>query len=390
MGLRPWAVLRLVALVVLVSAVLPADPVGSQDGVPGKPQQLRIYKITGGLRADWVRPETGGSEITGYDVQIRETGAEEWSDWPHTGINTQARISPLGSSTRYFIRVRAVNANGAGPWATTEPYKYRPGVAAGLPAAPDMPTATVAGGEMTVSWDAVTDDGGAPILAYQVRYSLDRGRNYVIWRPDGISDVITGTSTVIGGVQGDPADFRVVVYARNEVGWSRASPIGCPPEHTSPQRRDPPPNPPPPNPPPPDPPPPDPPPPVTTTTTTTTTTTPVVSVTTTTAPDPPPVQPLPPPQPPTGDSPPQSPPDPPPPPPPPLESLPPRQPVSTEDPPPQVAVDPPPPLEPLPPPQSPADRPPQSTPDQPPQSSESPRRPSSQPPQAPPRDMPAG
>ena len=404
-----WPVLRLLVLVVLFSAVLPADPVGSQGGVPGKPQQLQVETILGGLRFLWYPPHHGGSPITGYEVQYLKTGAQGWTEWPHTGTVTEAGLNSL-ESARYKLRVRAVNGNGSGPWATTR-FSYPPGTTPGRPAAPGMPTVTVGDARLTVSWDAVTDDGGAPIIAYLVRYSLDWGTTWVVWRPDGSSSDIKGTSTVITGLAG-VTDYMVTVAARNRVNWSIDSliarsakpmmqnppavnpppppqpvvsvattattalpppppppPADPPPPPPPPPPVDPPP-PPPPLPPPVDPPPPPPPPPVDPP--------PPPPLPPPQPPTPPPVQPLPPPQPPTGNSPPQSPVEPPPPspPPPPLERLPPKQPVSGADPPPGQPPG--------------AGSPPPPGPSPPPQSPESPRRPSALPPQAPPRDVPTG
>ena len=77
------------------------------------------------LTVNWSAPaQTGGSAITAYDVRYILTSAtdkadEHWTLARVTGGSTlQHAVTGLRDSTSYDIQVRAVNADGDGPWPT--------------------------------------------------------------------------------------------------------------------------------------------------------------------------------------------------------------------------------------------------------------------------------
>ena len=78
------------------------------------------------LTVNWSAPaQTGGSAITAYDVRYILTSAtdkadEHWTLARVTGGSTlQHAVTGLRDSTSYDIQVRAVNADGDGPWSAT-------------------------------------------------------------------------------------------------------------------------------------------------------------------------------------------------------------------------------------------------------------------------------
>ena len=60
----------------------------------------------------WNRPFSGGSAITGYDLEYREIGDIEWIDAEHSGITPSITLLDLNYNATYEVRVRAVNALG--------------------------------------------------------------------------------------------------------------------------------------------------------------------------------------------------------------------------------------------------------------------------------------
>ena len=81
------------------------------------------------LRLTWKAPALpdGTPSITGYEVQYRADGGEgwedreNWDDWidhvfDSDGTTTETTITGLKSNTAYYAQVRAVNADGPGPW----------------------------------------------------------------------------------------------------------------------------------------------------------------------------------------------------------------------------------------------------------------------------------
>ena len=87
-----------------------------ENEVPGRPDAPTVTASTlNSLSLRWTAPTTSGSAISDYDVQYREAGGS-FTDWPHTGTNTNTTITGLTANTRYEIQVRARNAQGVSNW----------------------------------------------------------------------------------------------------------------------------------------------------------------------------------------------------------------------------------------------------------------------------------
>ncbi len=112
-GSSPW---------VRVSGTTPAVP-------PAEVAGLEVAPSSGQLALSWSAPTTtGGSAITGYDVHYTSSttvdddaasdprgSRDGWFDTNH-GTATTRTITGLTNDVAYRVRVRAVNAAGAGPW----------------------------------------------------------------------------------------------------------------------------------------------------------------------------------------------------------------------------------------------------------------------------------
>ena len=59
---------------------------------------------------------TGKPAISDYDVQIRLSGANNWTAHSFTGTGTSTTLSSLTEGKSYEVQVRAVNAEGNGAW----------------------------------------------------------------------------------------------------------------------------------------------------------------------------------------------------------------------------------------------------------------------------------
>ena len=116
------------------SAVISAYSVGNgagtltlYDGVataPEAPTAPVSSSIThSSIKFDWLAPDyDGGSVITSYEFQWRESG-EEWSDSNKVAVSTSSRtytLESLDGSTTYEARVLAVNSVGRGAWSDIE------------------------------------------------------------------------------------------------------------------------------------------------------------------------------------------------------------------------------------------------------------------------------
>ncbi|MCY4449248.1 MAG: fibronectin type III domain-containing protein [Chloroflexi bacterium] len=71
------------------------------------------------LDVTWTAPDTpDGVPVTDHDVQYRESGEESWTDHGFTGTEISTTLTGLTKDTTCQLRVRAINAEGAGEWSS--------------------------------------------------------------------------------------------------------------------------------------------------------------------------------------------------------------------------------------------------------------------------------
>lgn len=197
------------------SALASATPVG----VPGMPAQLDVTSGDQKLELTWVAPvDDGGSTIRDYDVQYSDDGGGTstlWRDESPESNTLSEEITNLNNGALYHLRVRARNDVGHGPW-----LDWVPGQPVTIPAAPNPPTLTSGNRQLHVTWDVLSNDGGAPIGSYHVRYSDDSESTWNDWSLAADSRHLLHT-TVTGLNNG--VTYAVQVRARNHQGagpWS--------------------------------------------------------------------------------------------------------------------------------------------------------------------------
>ena len=101
---------------------------GPNCSPPGAPAIGAVIPGAGSLTVSWTAPSSdGGSDITAYDLRHIETTADETvdSNWTveddvgTTGGKLQYTLTGLTEGTQYDLQMRAVNAEGDGPWSAT-------------------------------------------------------------------------------------------------------------------------------------------------------------------------------------------------------------------------------------------------------------------------------
>jgi hypothetical protein len=162
----------------------------------------------------WGAPTSdGGSAVTGYNVQFRESANPSWQTWAPSPVSATspktATITQLTNGTSYVFRVAAVSNLGIGQYTSTAAVTpaTTPGPASGINANPGN-------GMVTVSWTPPADNGGAPITDYTVEYALSTGSFTAF--VDGTSTV--PSLTVTGLTNGTSYRFRVLA-----INWAGTS-----------------------------------------------------------------------------------------------------------------------------------------------------------------------
>ena len=188
--------------------------------VPNAPTGLAPVPDDGQVSLMWTAPtQTGGSDITGYQVRYILSSATDrsdgqWSDASHTGVGTAHTVTGLTNGEEYEFEVRAENAAGEGGWsdsATATP-NVPPGVPTSLGATPGNL-------QVALSWTAPAT---GTVTGYQVRYIAADGDKATETSWTTPADIGASTSrTVVGLTNGDEYEFQVrAVNGDVPGGWS--------------------------------------------------------------------------------------------------------------------------------------------------------------------------
>ena len=147
----------------MAPVVLPPPP-----SSPSAPRNLRATPGNGRVTLSWEAPSSdGGAPITDYAYRVDGTGA-----WRSAGLDLREEVGDLTNGREHSFEVRAVNAAGNSPAASVTATPMAPVVLSppsSSPSAPRNLRATPGDGRVTLSWEAPSSDGGAPITDYAYR-----------------------------------------------------------------------------------------------------------------------------------------------------------------------------------------------------------------------------
>jgi len=199
--------------------ISPRRPASRPEPPSGR---LRVRKVTReSVVIEWGSPsDDGGSRITSYLIEYRETDAVRWHraamiDSKHSSCT----IKGLKEHKEYLFRVISVNSFGESLPLEVD-FSVRPLREAEAPAIPGGPlvVSDILRNSMTVSWQPPHSDGGAPITGYIIEKCSDADGGS--WsrvervRPHIYSYTLTNLSP--------HQRYRFRVIAENSVGRSRA------------------------------------------------------------------------------------------------------------------------------------------------------------------------
>ena len=149
------------------------EATGTPMSVPGAPTGLDVEEGDGQLKVTWVAPEdTGGDgvEIQRYVIQWKLETAGSWpSQNEHTTTDETVltdTIAGLVNGEMYDIRVRADNSveGQTFQWANTT------GTPRTIPSEPRNLRKTEGDGQLSLTWDAPSENGGLSINQYVVQW----------------------------------------------------------------------------------------------------------------------------------------------------------------------------------------------------------------------------
>ena len=207
--------------------VLLLATVGSAGAqVPGAPTDLTATADGDtAIVLSWTEPaDTGGSAITGYQIEVSSDAGENWADLETNTQSTGTTYTHGGHSehtTRHY-RVSAINGSGSGDASDVASATTLPRARA--PAAPTNLTAVASGDTaIDLSWTAPADTGTSAITGYRIEVSGDGG---VTW-----ADLVTNTGSVATTHRDSGLAPRTTrhyrVSAINEVGTGEASTVAA-------------------------------------------------------------------------------------------------------------------------------------------------------------------
>lgn len=171
---------------------------------PSAPTSLSATPGNGQAILSFTQGSTGGSAITNYKYSTDGTN--------YTALNSTTSpitITGLTNGTAYTIRLKAVNAVGAGT--PSDPITVTPYT---TPSEPTISSTTSGNGQVTIVFTQGST-GGSAITNY--KYSIDNGANYTTFSPA----VTTTPITITGLTNGTPYTIRL--KAVNVAGTGTAS-----------------------------------------------------------------------------------------------------------------------------------------------------------------------
>src|SRR5437870_6279003 len=149
---------------------------------PSAPQNLQAVAGDGQVTLTWDPPsDDGGAPILLYTIYRGNSSGGESFLITVPLVTTYIDLAVSNNMT-YYYQVSATNAVGEGPRSSEA--SATPTAPATAPGAPRNLQATPGDGQVTLNWQAPSDDGGSPILLYTIyRGNASGGESFLITVP---------------------------------------------------------------------------------------------------------------------------------------------------------------------------------------------------------------
>ena len=212
--------------VIATNAIDDSDASNTRSGTPAaavpKPGApgVSVTHGDGTLTVNWTVPSyTGTSDIISYTVQWKSGTQSYDSPREHdAGASDRSHTIPnLTNGTPYDVQVKATNSSGDGAAGTSG------GTPSTTPGTAPTITGTISPGrrELTVSWAAPSDNGGAPITSYRLQWRQVDPQASAQQFSSSRQETVTGTLYTIEDIPNRRHELRVAARNRNGEGpWS--------------------------------------------------------------------------------------------------------------------------------------------------------------------------
>src|SRR2546426_719394 len=189
---RTWESVSILIIVILSipavsesSNIIPHAAAQVAPVVPNPPTGLATpYVSSSQISISWFAPSNnGGAPITGYKIESSTDGGTTWNIIvPNTGsTGTWYSNYHLLASTTYTYRVSAINSAGTGSPSSTVSATTR--APPDLHSFPTLRSSDLSSSQISISWFAPSNNGGAPITGYKIESSTDGGTTWNIIVP---------------------------------------------------------------------------------------------------------------------------------------------------------------------------------------------------------------
>ncbi|GFO38541.1 titin, partial [Plakobranchus ocellatus] len=195
----------------------------SPYNVPSAPRNLVISDVTDeSAQIEWSAPEKdGGAKITGYVIEKRDSGKQQWTRVGQTDAKTRSiKARNLLEGRPYSFRVMAENAEGLSEPLTLQK-TVTPMKPIEPPAAPEnLECVRVEREAATLQWKKPRVDGGATITGYVVEKREGKAAS---WVPAGETDALTTSVTYVVQNLLEDYEYAFRVKAKNSAGLGEAA-----------------------------------------------------------------------------------------------------------------------------------------------------------------------